>query len=131
MTKTWLEKFNNGKPPQVKTINKPWLGRPAGSKMLISSPQEIADYISNIPVGKFANIGQMRDELARKHMADFTCPLTTGIFLRIVAEKSYEEISSTQNKVVPFWRAIEPDSKLANKLSFGSDFISQMREKEA
>lgn len=131
MAKTWLEKFNNGKPPQLITIDKPWLGFKKGSKMLISNPAEIDAYINKIPAGKTVTVEKLRKDLASQYKADFTCPLTTGIFLRIVAEKSLEEINAGQKNTSPFWRVVDPDSKLANKLSFGSDFISQMREKEA
>ena len=35
----------------------------------------------------------MRDDLAclKQYQADKTCPVTTGIFLRIISEASYEE----------------------------------------
>lgn len=129
MSKTWLEKYNNGKDPVVKTIDKPWLGFREGSKMLISSPAEIDEYIRKIPAGKTVTVEKLRKDLAIKHGADFTCPLTTGIFLRIVAEKSFEEMNIDKIEVAPFWRIIDPGSKLASKLSFGPDFIVQMRKK--
>lgn len=129
MSKTWLEKYNNSKDPVVKTIDKPWLGFREGSKMLISSPAEIDDYIRKIPAGKTVTVEKLRKDLAIKHGADFTCPLTTGIFLRIVAEKSFEEMNIDKIEVAPFWRIIDPGSKLASKLSFGLDFIVQMRKK--
>ena len=129
MSKTWLEKYNNSKDPVVKTIDKPWLGFREGSKMLISSPAEIDEYIRKIPAGKTVTVEKLRKDLAIKHGADFTCPLTTGIFLRIVAEKSFEEMNIDKIEVAPFWRIIDPGSKLASKLSFGLDFIVQMRKK--
>ena len=60
----------------------------------------------------------MRKDLALTHQAEVTCPVTTGIFLRIVAEVSYEKI--TQGEENPtFWRVVDPQSKLANKLACG------------
>jgi hypothetical protein len=60
---------------------------PAGALMYISTPQEIDQYIKLIPHGQSLTVQQMRDDLAIKYQADCICPLTTGIFLRIVAEK--------------------------------------------
>ena len=68
-------------------------------------------------------------DLARVHGADRTCPLTTGIFLRIVAEAAWEELQAGADPgaITPFWRVIAPDSSLARKLACGTDFIAGMR----
>ncbi|MCC5928875.1 MAG: hypothetical protein JJU28_06490 [Cyclobacteriaceae bacterium] len=67
-----------------------------------------------------------------EHGADYTCPVTTGIFLRIVAEAAYEELQNGKNQeeIIPFWRVIDPKSALAKKLSFGQELLLEMREKE-
>jgi hypothetical protein len=74
----------------------------------------------------------MRDDLALTYGADFTCPLTSGIFLRIVAEMNYEKYAegALMETICPFWRIIDPNSKLGGKLSFGTEFIREMRKKE-
>ena len=46
----------------------------------------------------------MRNDLAIEYGADFTCPMTTGIFLRIVAEYNYENLSKKGTEISPFWR---------------------------
>ena len=117
--KTWIEKRDCGKAPHVKTIDKAFTGMPAGCKMLISSPQEIEEFIKRIPKGEFVEPAKMRQALAKKHKADATCPVTTGLFLRIVAEAAFEEFSQGKavNKLTPFWRVIANDSALAKKLS--------------
>lgn len=124
--KTWSEKFQTP-PPETQVLDKPYAGQPAGAVMLISSPTEIQEYIENIPRGATKTPVELRDDLAKKHKADFTCPLTTGIFLRIIAEKSLEE----GPPLVPFWRIVEPKSPLAKKLSCGPDFIVAQRAAEA
>ena len=59
----------------------------------------------------------MRDDLAKDYQEDKTCPVITGIFLRIVSEASYEDYNSSFNleAITLFWRIVEPDSKLAGK----------------
>ena len=63
---------------------------------------------------------------------DKTCPVTTGIFLRIVSEASFEELNEGKDiqKVTLFWRIVNPKSKLAEKLECGIDFIEKQREKK-
>ena len=130
MAKTWQEKYDNGREPVVKTLEKSWLGNPAGSKMLISTPTEISEIINKIPVGKTKTVNEIKKDLAKKHRADFTCPLTTGIFLKIIAELNFEKLQNGEKDITPFWRVIDPTSKLAQKLSFGADFVAQQRDKE-
>ena len=74
----------------------------------------------------------MRKDLAIEYKADKTCPVTTGIFLRIVSEASFEELNAGKDiqKVTPFWRIVNPKSKLAEKLECGIDFIEKQRENE-
>jgi len=74
----------------------------------------------------------MRDDMAIEYQADKTCPVTTGIFLRIVSEAAYEEIQSGKSleDVTPFWRIVSPKMKLANKLECGIEFLQMQRELE-
>ena len=67
-----------------------------------------------------------------EHNADYTCPVTTGIFLRIVAEANYEKWQQGKalEEITPFWRVIEPNSALAKKLTFGQDFLLKQIDKE-
>jgi hypothetical protein len=70
--------------------------------------------------------------LAIENRADYTCPVTTGIFLRIVAEANFEKYQKANSLkgITPFWRVVEPNSTLSMKLTFGQDFIINQREAE-
>ena len=70
--------------------------------------------------------------MAKEYQADKTCPVTTGIFLRIVPEASYEEYDNgiDLNTITPFWRMVGPNSKLAGKLACGIDFIAEIQTQE-
>jgi len=130
--KSWIEKRDCEKSFQVKTIEKKFADIPEGAKMLIASPPIIDTYVSCIPFGKIVAPATMRNDLAIEYQADKSCPVTTGIFLRIVAEAAYMEIMAgkSMDEVTPFWRIIDPTSKLASKLTCGADFISKQRAEE-
>lgn len=130
MAKSWKAKFYLKKELQIKIIQKSFWGQPAGSKMLIPTPLMILEYINHIESGNLSDIALMRNDLAIEHNADFTCPLTTGIFLRIVAEYNYVKLSQNDSDICPFWRIIDPKSKLSDKLSFHRDFIIEKRMSE-
>jgi hypothetical protein len=132
MAKTWQQKFDNGRTPVLESIDKDWAGIPAGEKFLISTPKEIDAYIRQIPKGKAVSFATMKRDLALEHGTEHMCPLTAGIFTRIVSELAYEQISQgmKEEKVAPFWRVVDLKMPLAKKLSFGTDFIRQKREEE-
>ena len=132
MKKTWLDKLNETKEPKIKRIDIDFADIPAGSNMLIATPKIIDKYIQEIGVGKRIDTKTLRKDLALAHNADYTCPVTTGIFLRIVAEANYEKLQQGKHvkEITPFWRVIEPKSVLAKKLTFGQDFLLQQIEKE-
>ena len=130
--KTWLEKLYQNKEPQIKRIDKSFVDIPKDSLMLIANPKIISDYIEKIPFGKQIQLKTLRNDLALEYQADYTCPVTTGIFLRIIAEANYEKLNqgfSIQN-ITPFWRAIDPKSTLAKKLSFSAEFLIEQIKKE-
>lgn len=132
MKKSWTDKFNAKSNFEIKVLDKSFWGHQVGDKMLIPSPGIIQDYINEHDAGILMEVNTMRDDLALTYGADFTCPLTTGIFLRIVAEMNYEKYAegAPLESICPFWRIIDPTSKLGGKLSFGTDFIRSMRQKE-
>ena len=130
----WQTKLNKDATHQVKILDKKFADMPANSSMLIATPKIIDQFIRKIPKGKPKSLKEMRVSLAKKYSADYTCPVTSGIFLRIVAEAAFESYiigKQPLDKITPFWRLIEVDSHLAKKLSFGEDFIRQMKKQES
>ena len=129
--KSWKEKFYVKSDHEIKTTQKSFWGFDSGSKMLIPSPTLIQSYINQSEVGQSLSVQTMRKDLAMEHGADFTCPMTTGIFLRIVAEYNYHKLENNNiQSICPFWRIIEPGSKLYEKLSFDNNFIIRKRTEE-
>jgi hypothetical protein len=130
--KTWREKMD-AKPPHTVTLDKDFAGVPAGSRLLISCPKELEAYLRHhIPAGETREIQQVRRELAALHGADAACPVSTAIFLRVVAEFAWDQIEAgtPANEVTPFWRVVDPASPLAKKLRAGGAWIAQQRAAE-
>jgi hypothetical protein len=87
--KTWAEKMD-APPPHIDITEKAFAGIPPGTRLLISSPKEIDAYLRRrTKPGKTLTIPQLRTALARARGAEAICPLTTAIFLRIVAEHAW------------------------------------------
>ena len=131
--KTWADK-KRARPPHMVTLDKDFAGVPAGSRLLISSPAEVEDFLTlKLPSGSTMSIQQLRRELAELHDADATCPVSTSIFLRAVAEAAWDDIEAGRpaSEVAPFWRVVDPASPLAKKLRAGSQWIEQQRLAEA
>lgn len=130
--KTWAEKMNPDAEPQVKKTDKDFADIPAGATMLIATPTIVDEYVKHIPKGTHTSLQQMRKDLAAEYNAEFTCPVTSGIFLRIVAENAYEEHQKGKplTKIAPFWRMIDKKSPALKKLTFGADFVLEQRQKE-
>ena len=103
--KTWIQKRDeHAYPAERKMTSK--------GMMYISTPKEINEIIVEIPKGKLITTKQIVERLTSKHKVDFTCPLTTGIFISILANAAKEEMDSGKKKIVPFWRVIKPNGEI-------------------
>ena len=100
--------------------------------MFVGTPEIVEAYIRNIPAGVHTSLQQMRKDLAADNNAEYSCPITAGIFLRIVAEAAYEEYIAGKSikKIAPFWRIIDRKAAVVKKLTFGTELIAEQRAKE-
>ncbi|MBL8518598.1 MAG: hypothetical protein JNM76_16665 [Betaproteobacteria bacterium] len=132
MAKTWAQKLAGGQPPHVDVLEKAFAGLKPGQTLFIASPRLVADEIAKLPAGKAETVAAFRQRLAKRNKADATCPLSTGIFIRIAAEAAWDEILAGKplSAVTPFWRLVEPGSALAARLRCGDDFLEAQRAAE-
>lgn len=130
--KTWQEKLHNSAAAKVEITDKKFADIPEGATMLVATPEMVDEYVRSIPRGVHTSLQQMRKDLAAENNADYCCPVTSGIFLRIVAEAAYEEYTAGKAlmKIAPFWRMIDAKSPAAKKLTFGTDFVKEQRVAE-
>ncbi len=120
MARTAVDKRDHADPPRVETLTEAKGNYPPG-KMLISSPIEIDALVRRVPEGRVLTMAALRANLAKAHRADYTCPLTTGIFLRIVAEAAEEERAARGGVVAPYWRVVRDDGALIETLPGGTE----------
>jgi hypothetical protein len=115
---SWREKLE--KPQEAKLVKvPPKMSRFGSGMMLIPTPGLVDDLIGTVPKGKLLTIGELRRKLATDFAADVTCPLTTGIFVRIAAETAEEDRLNGRRKVTPYWRVIKDDGSLNPKFPGG------------
>ena len=90
--KSFNEKLQDSKdmPKIVEVTDEKSVERYGGTQMLIAPPLEYSELMSEIPEGKVITIKEIREFLAKKHDAEFTCPLTAGIFISLSAQASCE-----------------------------------------
>lgn len=129
----WRKRFRDKKEPKVVVLETDFAGARAGTKLFVATPGIVANYITRIPRGETRTIERLRNELARTYGATSTCPVSTAIFLRIVCEAAWDDLNDgkTTDEVIPFWRAVEPESKIATRLRCDPKWLAQMRESEA
>ena len=126
--KTFNEKLNDSKdmPKIIRVIDEKSVKRYGGENMLIAPPLEYNEIMSKIPKGKVITITEIREFLAKKHNAEFTCPLTAGIFLSLAAQASEER----EDNKIAFWRTLKKDGELNPKYPGGGEYQKEMLEME-
>jgi hypothetical protein len=131
--KCWKDKLNQPKQPKRVVLETDFAGIRAGTRLFVGTPLLVDSYIRSIPRGATRTIERMRRDLARKNKCEATCPVSTAIFIHMSAEAAIEELSEgvAITDVAPFWRVVEPDSKIAKRLPIDSKWISVQRDAEA
>ena len=130
--KSWTEKLLDPKPHEVKPAPVSIAGMKKGEIMLVPTPGMIDAFIRAIPRGVSMDISSLRKTLAARHGAEVTCPITTGLHLRTVAEAASEAYQSgaSLDEITPFWRVLDERTTTAKKLSAGFDLIVAQRRLE-
>lgn len=118
--------------PKRVVLEKDFAGVRAGQVLFVGTPQIIAEYIAKIPYGQTRTIPQMRGELARRRKCDATCPVSTSIFIRTAAQAAIEDLEAgvPTSDVLPFWRLLTANDKIAKRLSIDPEWIDLQRALE-
>ena len=120
--KTWRQKLEEEHPAHGKIVEVPpkMQKRFGTGKMLIARPLDVDALIRKVQRGKLVTVTQLMEKLAKDARADCACPMTTGIFLRIVAEVAEEDFKSGKEKVTPYWRILKSGGSLNLKFPGGT-----------
>jgi alkylated DNA nucleotide flippase Atl1 len=118
---SWREKLENSGHAKVVPIPPGMRKRFGSGTMLIPKPLDVDALIRRVPQGKLITTDQIRAALARAAGASVTCPLVTGMFIRIVAEAAEEDALQGKPFITPYWRVVRAGGWLLTKIPGGAE----------
>lgn len=113
-------------PKFVKITDEGSIKRYGGDNMYFAPPRYYDELMKKVPFGKLTTVGDIRAYFAKKNKADFTDPITAGIFTSIVAWASHQR---DDNKT-PYWRTLKNDGELNPKYPGGIEAQKEKLESE-
>lgn len=119
-------KDNKDMPKFVKITDKPSIKKYGGDNMYFAPPIAYDEIMKKVPYGKLITVGTIRNYFAKKNNADFTDPITAGIFTSIVAWASYQR----DNDKTPYWRTLKNNGELNPKYPEGIELQKKKLEEE-
>lgn len=113
--------------PKYQTITDPKsIEKYGGDRMYFAPPLEYDRVMRQVPCGKVVTVGEIREYFARKSGADFTEPITAGIFVSIAAWASYQR----KEDETPYWRTLKANGELNPKYPGGAEAQKEKLEAE-
>ena len=129
-SKSWAEKLTIDMQPKLVQVPEKWASRIKQAKMLVPSPFLIDATIKKIPSGRIATVNTIRDYLAHQYKVEITCPVATGLFINIAANKAEEDKSKGQSTITPWWRVLREGGALNAKFPGGAQRQARYLKKE-
>lgn len=113
--------------PKFQTItDKAGIEKYGGNRMCFAPPIDYDAVMKRIPRGRVITVGKIREYFAIKSGADFTEPITAGVFVSIAAWASHQR---TKDKT-PFWRTLKANGELNEKYPGGAMAQKEKLESE-
>lgn len=97
-----------------------------GERMFFAPPCAYDALMKRVPYGQVITVSAIRAYLAQQNHADFTDPMTAGIFVSIAAWASHQR---SQDKT-PYWRTLKSGGELNEKYPGGIEEQKKMLEAE-
>lgn len=94
--------------------------------MYFAPPIDYDKVMKKIPYDKVITVGKIREYFAKLSGADFTEPITAGIFISIVAGASYQRLEDE----TPYWRTLKANRELNPKYPNGIEAQKERLEAE-
>ena len=126
----WREKLEREDHSKIIEIPSRMTKRFGSGTMLIPKPLDVDAVIRKTGKGSLITQSQIRERLARQNKADVTCPITTGIFIRIAAEAAEEDLLNGKKRITPYWRVVRDDGSLMEKFPGGVKAQAQRLKEE-
>ncbi len=115
--KSWAEKLD--RPAKLVTIRPKFQKRYGRGKMLVPAPRDVEALIRKTPRGKLTTSAEIGDKLAHAAGAKCSCPMTTGIFIWMIAQAAEANARAGKSRITPYWRVVRPDGSLNEKFPGG------------
>lgn len=113
--------------PKLQTItDKKSIERYGGDRMYFAPPIDYDKIMKTVPYGQVITVGMIRDYFAKENDADFTDPITAGIFTSIAAWAS----SQRNEDETPYWRTLKAGGELNPKYPGGIEAQKNKLESE-
>ncbi len=97
-----------------------------GSRMYFAPPIDYDNVMKRIPFGQIITVGKIREYFAVLGQADFTDPMTAGIFVSIAAWASAQRAEDQ----TPYWRTLKANGVLNPKYPGGVEAQKKRLESE-
>lgn len=97
-----------------------------GNKMYFAPPGDYDKIMKQVPSGKIITVGKICEYFAKVNNADFTEPITAGIFVSIAAWAS----SQRSEDETPYWRTLKANGELNEKYPGGAEAQKEKLEAE-
>ena len=97
-----------------------------GDRMYFAPPMDYDAAMRRAPYGKLTTVGEIRAFFAAQSGADFTEPITAGIFVSIAAWASYQRGEDE----TPWWRTLKANGELNPKYPGGAEAQKEKLEAE-
>lgn len=102
--------------PKIQVITDPAsIEKYGGDRMYFAPPIDYDRVMRRVPFGKLTTVGKIREHFARASGADFTEPITAGIFVSVAAWASYQRAGDE----TPWWRTLKANGELNPKYPGG------------
>ena len=102
--------------PKIQIVtDEPTIKKYGGTRMFFAPPIDYDNIMKKIPSGQVITTGEIRAHFAKVNNADFTCPMTAGIFVSIAAWASEQR---NEDKT-PYWRTLKANGELNPKYPGG------------
>ena len=108
--------------PKIQMVTDPkTIEKYGGEKMYFAPPVDYDRVMKRVPSGKLLTVGMIRDYFAKENGADFTDPITAGIFVSIAAWASAQRSGDE----TPYWRTLKANGELNPKYPGGVEAQKQ------
>lgn len=114
--------------PKFQTVTDPGtIERYGGDRMYFAPPMDYDRAMRQVPFGRLTTITDIRARFARENGADFTEPITAGIFVSIAAWASFQREGRDET---PYWRTLKAGGELNPKYPGGIEAQRKRLEAE-